>query len=337
MTHHADAQRAEFEAAYINIRKAESISLTERDVKDWILRLDESGIYADPNSRMAFALWQAARRVQVENGKGWGGSGTSMIDGHAVSSESDCMTCSSHGAVGNVINAEPCPDCTPRSHSMSQYASKDDMLKAVMAENEQLRAQLAAAQQVVPQGWKLVPAEPTKEWVSALGERGLRIGTLDSSIRDMLAAAPQPPEAATSGAAPEVSTAAPDTACDPSMQPELATLAAPVQLPEPAIPASQGVCCGNFTSGGYYMGQSEQVCCGCPDDAHPAYYTEHQVRQLLAAQQFTLDELAMLTRKLVQQLRKASPGDESAEKALDYLKRKGLAGNPLRATQEQRT
>ena len=35
------------------------------------------------------------------------------------------------------------------SHSMSQYASKDDMLKAVMAENEQLRAQLAAAQQSV--------------------------------------------------------------------------------------------------------------------------------------------------------------------------------------------
>lgn len=34
------------------------------------------------------------------------------------------------------------------SHSMSQYASKDDMLKAVMAENEQLRAQLAAAQPV---------------------------------------------------------------------------------------------------------------------------------------------------------------------------------------------
>ncbi len=71
---------------------------------------------------------QAARRVQAANGKGWGGSDTSMIDGHAVSSESDC---------------------TPRIHSMSQYASKDDMLKAVMAENEQLRAQLAAAQQGV--------------------------------------------------------------------------------------------------------------------------------------------------------------------------------------------
>lgn len=68
----------------------------------------------------------------------------------------------------------------------------------------------------------------------------------------MLAAAPQPPEAA------------------------------PVQLPEPAIPGSQGVCCGNFTTGGYYMGQHEQVCCGCPDDAHPPYYTEQQVRELLA-------------------------------------------------------
>ena len=45
----------------------------------------------------------------------------------------------------------------------------------------------------------------------------------------------------------------------------------------------------------------------------------------------------MLTRKLVQQLRKASPGNESAEKALDYLKRKGLAGNPLRTTQELST
>ena len=68
-----------------------------------------------------------------------------------------------------------------------------------------------------------------------------------------------------------------------------------------------------------------------------ALYTEQQVRQLLAAQQFTLDELAMLTRKLVQRLRKASPGDESAGKALDYLKRKGLAGNPLRATKEPST
>ena len=62
----------------------------------------------------------------------------------------------------------------------------------------------------------------------------------------------------------------------------IAAAAAPVVLPEPAIPASQGMCCGNFDSGGYYMGQTEQVCCGSPVDAHPAYYTEQQVRALLA-------------------------------------------------------
>ena len=60
------------------------------------------------------------------------------------------------------------------------------------------------------------------------------------------------------------------------------TPAAPVELPEPAIPGSQGVCCGRFDSGGYYMGQTEQVCCGDPVDAHPAYYTEQQVRDLLS-------------------------------------------------------
>lgn len=57
---------------------------------------------------------------------------------------------------------------------------------------------------------------------------------------------------------------------------------APVEMPEPAIPASQGVCCGRFDSGGHYMGQTEQVCCGDPVDAHPAYYTEQQVRELLS-------------------------------------------------------
>ena len=45
------------------------------------------------------------------------------------------------------------------SHSMSQYASKDDMLKAVMAENEQLKVQLAAAQQGV---------QPVLGWVHKL-------------------------------------------------------------------------------------------------------------------------------------------------------------------------
>lgn len=53
------------------------------------------------------------------------------------------------------------------SHSMSQYASKDDMLKAVMAENEQLRAQLAAVQQgAQPVAWlaEYVDREGNSKW-----------------------------------------------------------------------------------------------------------------------------------------------------------------------------
>lgn len=68
-------------------------------------------------------------------------------------------------------------------------------------------------------------------------------------------------------------------------------------------------------------------------------YTEQQVRQLLADQQFKLDELAMLTRMVVHAFRKVAPDNKTAAKAVDYLKRKGLQGNPLRSLgiQEQRT
>lgn len=30
-----------------------------------------------------------------------------------------CRTCNGHGAVGNVINAEPCPECTPQSFAFT--------------------------------------------------------------------------------------------------------------------------------------------------------------------------------------------------------------------------
>lgn len=43
-----------------------------------------------------------------------------------------------------------------------------------------------------------------------------------------------------------------------------------------------------------------------------------------------VDELAMLVRQLVHSLRKASPGNDLADRALDYLKRHGLAGTFLR-------
>lgn len=110
--------------------------------------------------------------------------------------------------------------------------------------------------------------------------------------------------------------------------------AAPVQMPEPAAYLHE---CGKKPSLRTLEFSKVDIQLAAKGYKSIPLYTEHQVRPLLAAQQFTLDELAMLTRKLVQQLRKASPGNESAEKALDYLKRKGLAGNPLRATKEPST
>ena len=44
-----------------------------------------------------------------------------------------------------------------------------------------------------------------------------------------------------------------------------------------------------------------------------------------------VDDLSALVRQLVQHLRKASPDNDLPGKALDYLKRKGLQGSPLRA------
>jgi len=46
------------------------------------------------------------------------------------------------------------------------------------------------------------------------------------------------------------------------------------------------------------------------------------------------DDLAALVRQLVRSLRKTAPDNELADKALDYLKRKGLQGSPLRHNAE---
>lgn len=47
-----------------------------------------------------------------------------------------------------------------------------------------------------------------------------------------------------------------------------------------------------------------------------------------------VDDLSALVRQLAQRLRKAAPDNDLPEKALDYLKRKGLQGSPLRTNQE---
>lgn len=48
-------------------------------------------------------------------------------------------------------------------------------------------------------------------------------------------------------------------------------------LPKPAEPSNGGQCCGNFTSGGEYLGQSETICCGQFEEVLPDYYTAAQM------------------------------------------------------------
>ncbi|ARP89787.1 hypothetical protein CAL14_05385 [Bordetella genomosp. 9] len=43
------------------------------------------------------------------------------------------------------------------------------------------------------QQWKMVPVEPTQEWIDVAGEKGLRIGSIRSLISDVLACAPAHP------------------------------------------------------------------------------------------------------------------------------------------------
>jgi predicted RNase H-like nuclease (RuvC/YqgF family) len=49
-----------------------------------------------------------------------------------------------------------------------------------------------------------------------------------------------------------------------------------------------------------------------------------------------VDDLSALTKRFVQRLRKAAPGNDLPEKALDYLKRKGLQGSTMREIVEGR-
>jgi len=55
-----------------------------------------------------------------------------------------------------------------------------------------------------------------------------------------------------------------------------------------------------------------------------------QLQYALEQSETIVDDLAQLVKQLVHQLRKAAPGNELSEKAMDYLKRKGLLGSPLR-------
>ena len=63
------------------------------------------------------------------------------------------------------------------------------------------------------------------------------------------------------------------------------------------------------------------------------YVTHEELRRVLEAERETREDLAMIVRRL---LRALPPDDERRRQALEYLKRKGLAGNVIRAAAIER-
>lgn len=110
----------------------------------------------------------------------------------------------------------------------------------------------------VPHGCKPVPVDLLVRIQESLGsfvsDQGWSQSDMDTAdaLDELLAAAPRPP------------------ACNPSMQPELATYSAPVQLPEPAAWV--------FKDRAWTEIRAMAV-----DHGGVPAYTEQQVRQLLAA------------------------------------------------------
>ena len=87
-----------------------------------------------------------------------------------------------------------------RDHASDYITHPDDACKHsdLLAASEHLRQCAESEHAIVPQGWKLVPLEPTTEMVEAAFDAipaSLLDGKIRTHYRAMLAAAPQPPSA----------------------------------------------------------------------------------------------------------------------------------------------
>lgn len=67
-------------------------------------------------------------------------------------------------------------------------------------------------------------------------------------------------------------------------------------------------------------------------ECHAVYVLRPQVDETFS---LVVDDLSALVRQLAHRLSKAAPDSDLPTKALDYLKRKGLQGSPLRSADRQ--
>lgn len=149
-----------------------------------------------------------------------------------------------------------------RKHGMTVTKEFNALVRDVIQEFASRRAQ------VVPDGWKLVPVEPTEGMLKAAWERGIREEAPDPyyAYKAMLAAAPQPPESAQLD---DINVADMAQAVDSKE-------AAPVQMPEPVAVAFRFET-EEYGSTAISFYPSDRIGMGWT-----ALYTEHQYRQLLA-------------------------------------------------------
>ena len=244
MTANTEQEREEFEVvASDNGKWPKAI---ERDAKgDYILMQTANGWMWWQQA------WQAARRAQVA---------------HKDIEELEHTRREAENLAWSLFNKHYASD--------EEYASGRvefglcDSLRGVLSQIDNMTTGLARAP-AVPQGWKLVPVEPTDEMISEArkeqtpGDRALRLWAR------LLAAAPQPPES------------------NSAEFDRIKTETAPVQMPEPAAVAFRFETEEDGpTETSFYP--SERIGMGM---GWTALYTEHQVRQLLAAYGITQEQL----------------------------------------------
>jgi hypothetical protein len=87
------------------------------------------------------------------------------------------------------------------------------------------------------------------------------------------------------------------------------------------LDADDSECCGKPVVGAEYMGQQEMVCCGNPEPKGEPAPTSGPL----------VDDLRAMVIRLARALRKAAPDNDLPKQATDYLTRKGIGMNPLRA------
>jgi hypothetical protein len=103
--------------------------------------------------------------------------------------------------------------------------------------------------------------------------------------------------------------------------------------PQPEGPFDRGIMRALAVAHGFKLKPQE----GGEDDLHDyVYNTMIEVYQLgieAGKNDATTKDLAALVARMARQMRKANPADTLATHALNFLRRKGLAGSPLRASE----